>query len=271
MAEENMMPLFYKDPVILNARDHSDLTLTGSRNFAFAKTCNSVPVVLSEIPYLIPYYPVIFTTGPNPVLVAVLGVRNNENLFVDAEGNWRADAYIPAYVRRYPFIMTEVNQGDGRHTEVLGCEMDPAFISHGGEQGKLFEAGKPTQISANVYRFCMGFQKDWEATRTFCAEVLKAGVLEEKACKLNTPSGKTFNLTGFSAVNEEKLDALDNHTINAWRKQHVLKHLYYHLASMERIGFFVPMLEKALAGETPTAPAYTEAAAMETPSAGAAQ
>lgn len=264
MAEENMMPLFYQNPTVLNAKEHSDLSLSDTRSYAFARHCNSVPVVLSEIPFLLPYYPVIFTTGPNPVLVAVLGVRNNENLFVDDNGKWREDAYVPAYVRRYPFILTEIDEAPGSDKKValLGAELETGFFANSGER-KLFSAGKPTQLAADAYRFCVDFQHDWDATRTFCKEVADAGILEDKSCNLKTPSGKSFKLTGFSAVNEEKLDGLDNHTVNAWRKKHVLKHLYYHLASLERIGFFVPMLEKAMAGEAPAAPAYDTASAVE--------
>src|SRR3546814_17461453 len=34
-------------------------------------------------------------------------LRQNENLFVDASGQWAPDTYIPAFVRRYLFVLAE--------------------------------------------------------------------------------------------------------------------------------------------------------------------
>ena len=129
------LPPPYKSPVLLTARDHGALAYRKPDSYAFARSINSVPVVMNEIPKLLPHYPIAFTTGPNPVLIALLGARNDENLFVGPNGEWTPGAYIPAYLRRYPFILMEMPD----KVLALSAEMDPEFLGAEGE--RLFADG----------------------------------------------------------------------------------------------------------------------------------
>jgi hypothetical protein len=109
MAEPDasMMPMFYRTPTVLSAMEHAQLAVARKRNYSFCAKVNSIPVVLSEVPRLIGHYPVAFTLGEQPMLMAIVGARNDENLFVDEAGNWEPGRYIPAYVRRFPFVLME--------------------------------------------------------------------------------------------------------------------------------------------------------------------
>lgn len=235
-AAANAMPLFYDKTVILNANEHGNLHLAGNNRYAFAKNTNCVPVVLPEFSSLLPFYPVVFTNGCNPMPVTIVGIRNDENLFVDATGNWRSDTYIPAYVRRYPFILTRVAD----RNYVLGAELDFDFLGNTGED--LFVDEKPADAAKRAFRFCMEYQRAWEDTKNFCKEVYDAGLLSEKVCNIKTKSGASLKLTGFSAVDEDKLATLDNRTANDWRKRNLLKYLYLHISSLSCVDRFPSLL-----------------------------
>jgi hypothetical protein len=239
------LPLFYNDPAVLSAEAHNELQLLPERKFTFAALANSVPVVLGEVTKLLPHYPVIFTTGEAPVLVAVLGVRNNENLFVDAEGNWDKDTYIPAYVRRYPFILSQIPNGGF----ALGAEIDMNCFGETGEP--LFKDKRPTKAARDAFRFCEEFQKAFDETRSFCKEVYDAGLLKSKACTIKLSSGSPLRLTGFATVDEAAIDDLDNRTANGWRRKHWLQHLYYHIASLENLPKYGARLEKKIVADPP--------------------
>src|SRR3546814_1115256 len=101
------LPLFYKQPQALQPGLHAKLSVVKQAGYAFAADANSVPLVFSEMATACRHFPIVFTEGQQPSPVAVLGLRGQENLFVDAEGQWRANTYIPAYIRRYPFIFME--------------------------------------------------------------------------------------------------------------------------------------------------------------------
>lgn len=243
MPEENLpegtpeakaapMPLLYRRPEILNAPQHGALTLKPTGKFGFAAKVNCVPVVLEEMSKLVAHYPVIFTTGEEPLLMAATGLRNDENLYVDAEGTWEPETYIPAYVRRYPFILTEMPDKKFALAAETG---DADFFSAGG--APLFADGKPTQVAADAFRFCDSFQKSFEETREFCKAIRDAGLLEPKTCTVTLPNSQPFNLSGFSVVNAKALDEIDNHHANEWRKRHWLGAVYLHLASLDSMRF----------------------------------
>lgn len=233
------MPMFYNSLAVLNANDHSNLKLVAQRKYSYAAKANSVPVLLGELPALLPHYPVVFTTGEEPMLVALLGLRQDENLYVDEKGDWLEGTYVPAYVRRYPFILARVDDGNNM---VLSADVHPDVL--GPEGIDLFQNGQPTDAARDAFRFCADFQKAWEETGVFCKEVRAAGLLKDQTCTLQPPTGAAIRLTGFCAVDEEALDGLDNHTANNWRKKHLLKYLYLHLASMNRIGNFAALSDK---------------------------
>ena len=100
--------LFYKNPVPLNKNDHKDKKISSiGRNFMFAGETNSVILAGVEFSEAAKEYPIVFTqAGDKVVPVALLGLRNEENLFVDGKGGWDG-RYIPSFVRRYPFILAE--------------------------------------------------------------------------------------------------------------------------------------------------------------------
>ncbi|MGB8602730.1 MAG: SapC family protein, partial [Rhizomicrobium sp.] len=232
------MPMFYRDPVVLNAKEHANLKLLAQRKYSFANTANSVPVVVGEVPGLMAHSPVVFTAGPEPMLVTLLGLHADQNLFVDEAGNWLEGCFIPAYVRRYPFILTRVTDDN----LLLGADIDAEAF--GADGAPLFDNGQATDVARDVFRFCAEYQQAWDLTRKFCKEVYDAGLLKEQTCTVRGATGAGIRLTGFSVVDEEALDALDNRTANDWRKRHLLKHLYFHLASMDRLNNLAALNDK---------------------------
>ncbi|MBU6235633.1 MAG: SapC family protein, partial [Alphaproteobacteria bacterium] len=105
------MPLFYNKPTLLEAATHANWGLNKQMNFAFAGTANALPINLVEFPQIAHFYPIAFARDAVATPVAVVGVRDNENLFVTDEGGWKENTYIPAYARRYPFILSESPDG----------------------------------------------------------------------------------------------------------------------------------------------------------------
>uniref|UniRef100_UPI001C6FFE3A SapC family protein n=1 Tax=Rahnella variigena TaxID=574964 RepID=UPI001C6FFE3A len=103
MADANpQFPLFYKNPVPLDANRHGNLSLKANFGLSFAAKVNAVPINLIEMPQICHAYPIAFSPDDNATPVAILGLRDNENLFLDKDGQWASDLYIPAYIRRYP-------------------------------------------------------------------------------------------------------------------------------------------------------------------------
>src|SRR5450631_1324882 len=101
------MPLFFKRVVGVNPALHGGLRLDRSGGYGFGAKAQSVPLGLGEFDAAYQHYPILFTSGPTPTPVALLGLSEGTNLFVSPTGTWRPDTYVPAYVRSFPFIFVE--------------------------------------------------------------------------------------------------------------------------------------------------------------------
>jgi len=104
---ESAMPMFYKSPRPLDRTKDSRLKLSRPSHFKFTAHTNAIPLLIDEFPMASAYYPVVFAAGPVPIPAAVVGLHNDNNLFLDEAGQWANGAYLPAYIRRYPFILMD--------------------------------------------------------------------------------------------------------------------------------------------------------------------
>src|SRR5690606_24713008 len=97
---------FYKNVVPLDRARHRKLRRrrSGGRRSAAGVQC--VPFAAIELYEAAREYPVVLTGGDDATPVAILGLRAGENLYVDADGRWAPGAYVPVFVRRYPFILS---------------------------------------------------------------------------------------------------------------------------------------------------------------------
>ena len=111
-VQDQNMPLFYSNPQPLDKEKHVKLGLDEDFTLSFAKHVNAVPVNLIEMPQVCHAFPIAFSPDGNATPVAILGLRDNENLFVEDDGKWADGVYIPSYIRRYPFIFSEMPDSD---------------------------------------------------------------------------------------------------------------------------------------------------------------
>jgi hypothetical protein len=224
------LPVLYKNPQILNAVRHAKSGMIEPRSFAFARTTNSVALGADELFGAQAYFPIVFTATNPPIPVAVLGVGSSENNFVDSEGKWRAGTYIPAYIRRYPFIhATGVTPG-----EVLLAvdEAAECFAMSGGRP--LFEAGAPSSLTRQALEFCRAYQVQFEMSRAFGEALDAAGLLVARRADIKRADGSQMSLDGFRLIDEAKFDVLSDEVFLAWRRKGWLGLIYAQLMSMRR-------------------------------------
>ncbi len=227
-AEAAALPLFYKEPIALDAKKHASLSLKKNFGFNFTEGVNAVPVNMIEMPQVCHFYPIAFSPDENATPVAIIGLRDNENLFLDAKGNWDAESYIPAYIRRYPFIFSEIPD-----TEQLTLCIDnvPEVVEKKGEQKFFDEDGKPSKLAENALEFCKSYHAAAQQTQNFSRALADAGVLTERAAQVNVAGNKRINFSGFRIIDEKKLSELDDKIILEWHKNGWMGYVYAHLFS----------------------------------------
>lgn len=223
------LPLFYKQPQPLQAGLHAKLSLARQPGYGFAADANSVPLVSGEMATACGHFPIVFTDGQQPSPVAVLGLRGQENLFVDAEGQWRADTYIPAYVRRYPFIFME-NAEQSQFT--LCVDMAAASLVESSDNPLFDDEGQPSKLTSSALEFCREYQNQHAYTAEFCRALAEADLLIENRADITLPDGQRLTLSGFKVVDEAKFNAMPEQEFLRWRANGWLTLVYCHLISI---------------------------------------
>ena len=225
------LPLFYVRPEPLNAERHGALSLHAQPDFRFAAATNAVPIMTAEFAEAMRFYPIVFAGDPaHPV--AVQGMKG-QNLFVDADGQWTQAHYIPAYVRRYPFVFIDAGERGFALGIDMGCDrVKPAA----GEAGflPLFDGVTPAEVTQGALHFSTALQAEHNATRAFATALIAHDLLVDQQAHGTFPGGEPFAVQGFRVVDAEKLAALPADVIADWHKNGWLGLIQLHLVSLAR-------------------------------------
>ncbi len=224
------MPLFYKNPQLLSTDRHRRAGIKETADLGFARDTNAVPLGADELFAAQFDYPVVFTETNPPLPVAVLGVGSHRNAFIDAAGKWRANTYVPAYIRRYPLILA-TGAAPGQ-TLVAIDEAAACFDPDGGQ--RLFDADGPSKFTRQAIEFCRSFQVQVDLARAFGEAVEAAGLLLPKRADIQLPDGRRMSLERFRIIDEARFDALPDATFLTWRRRGWLGLVYAHFLSMRR-------------------------------------
>jgi hypothetical protein len=232
--------LFYGEITPVNKNRHLDLYIKAGKDYAFAQNVNSVPLTAVEFPSAAAEYPIVFGGNEEQVLPAViLGTEDQENLFVSESANWEGK-FIPAFVRRYPFVFSTADNG-----ETLTLCIDESYpgCNKEGLGERLFDAeGEQTQYLKSVLNFLKEYQAHSKYTETFCKKLLEWDLLQPLKAEFTMPEGSRRSLSGFFGVDREKLKALEPDQLTELMRSDGLELIYLHLQSMNN---FKTMLENA--------------------------
>ncbi|MBV9552520.1 MAG: SapC family protein [Alphaproteobacteria bacterium] len=216
---------------VLTAETHGAMRLLPQRGYGFATETNAVPIGADEFIVAQAHYPIVFTASGEALAVAVLGLRDRENLFVTPDGVWQRGSYIPAYVRRYPFALVTI---EGRTDRALAIDEDAGMLSEG-EGEPLFEGTGPSAGSQRALNFCAAFQQQLDAARQLTAELEKTDLLVVNRAEWRRGAetvAHTFG--GFRIVDEARFNNLPDATVLDWHRRRWLPLVHAHLMSMQR-------------------------------------
>ncbi len=229
MTDPRPLPLFYKNPVPLDSKKHAKSGLKANFGLSFTSSVNAVPINIVEFPQVCHTYPIAFSPDSAATPVAIMGIRNSENLFTTPKGEWVDDmAYIPAYIRRYPFIFSEV---PGMDKFSLCIDETPETIDQNKEQAFFEKNGEPTALTNNALEFCKSYHAAAQQTLSFCKAINDAGILVEREAQIQSADGKRMSFSGFRIIDEIKLSQLDAETFLDWRRKGWIAFIYAHLFS----------------------------------------
>lgn len=211
----SQLPVFYENPVPISKERHGDKQIIANDASRFSRRSNAIPINLTEFADVSRHYPIAFATGADPFPVAIVGLRDGENLFVNPEGAWDAGIYIPAYVRRYPFIFMS---GDAGKTLTLGLDEVDGVVGEEGGLPLFDEDGEPSEHTKGALEFCRNYNNAVAPTQAFTQALVKNGLLVERQANIAKADGEKLNLTGFQLIDAQKALSLEAATLTEWWK-----------------------------------------------------
>lgn len=234
--ESQNLPMFYKNPVPLNKETQARLTISPSPSgFKFAASTQFVLLAGVEFFDAGRQFPIIFiaTVDKRILPVALLGLEKEENLFVNEEGVWTGH-YIPAYIRRYPFITTDAADG-----KMIIC-YDEAFDGFNLKGGvPLFEGGEPTAKMQEIQSFLQDYYVQMKKTGLLCARLLESKMLRQIDAQATMKDGRSYPLKGMLVVDEQKISQLPDEEIVKLYRSGQLAMIQAHLMSLRNFGVLI--------------------------------
>jgi hypothetical protein len=225
------LPLLYRGLEPLNSGQHSKLKLKRSQTIPQVGQVHAIPVTIDEFIHAQRSYPIIFSAGETPVPLALMGLNEGVNTFIDENGiPIDHGAYMPAYLRRYPFMLAKLRPD----SDELSLCFDPTSgsVVEDGDDA-LFDGDQPTELTRNILSFCEQFETAGQRTHAFMEEVLKLDLLMEGEVSVQ-PEGveQPYLYRGFRMVDEEKLRNMRGDELRKINQNGVLSLLFAHLYSL---------------------------------------
>jgi len=239
---------FYNNIMALNKEEHKDLRLKIDNNFSIFSNTNALPIAGVEFIEASREHAIAFIDyqeeGIMPVYI--LGLRDNENLLLDNENNWKY-SYVPAFVRRYPYIMVEPNE-DGKSVVCIDADFEGINDPNGEfiftqEDGEI----KPTPQLKAAMEMLQDFNAQLTRTREFTKRLEEYDLLKEIAPQINLADGRGFSISGIYTIDEEKLLSLEDDKALTLYRSGEMAWIYNHLASISnllRLANFMPTKDK---------------------------
>ena len=218
-APQASLPVFYQDLMPLNSRDHATWKSRTTDKAPWLTGFHAVPLTVEEFPQAARHFPIIFSTGDSPVPLALLGLNEGVNVFVDAEGKLTENIYVPAYVRRYPFLLAKLAPDSDELS--LCFDPTPNLVGAFDEGNALFDGDQPSEATKAVLGFCEQFEQAGMKTQAL-------GIQQEGV-------EQPFIYRGFQMIDQEKLREVRGDVLRGWNQSGLLPLIYAHLFSLDLI------------------------------------
>src|SRR3982751_70137 len=234
-AQNPQLPLFYQAAEPLNVAQHGKMKVRPVLKMRQIGTTHAVPVTVDEFGLAQRFFPIVFSIGDSPIPIALMGLNEGVNVFLDADGRpVDATIYIPAYIRRYPFLLARLNPDSDELSLCFDPQSEAVGEFDAGEP--LFDGDQPSDATKAILEFCEQFETAGQRTSAFMEELKKSGLLMDGEVAIQ-PEGyqQPFIYRGFQMIDEDKLRELRGDELRKMNQNGMLPLLYAHLFSLSQM------------------------------------
>jgi hypothetical protein len=238
----------YQQPTVLSRQKHKNILFTPQKDLSYTQNINSVPINTIEFSAASRELPIMFSKDKddNYLPIAMLSLENKGHHLLTDKGVWKTEVYVPAFLRRYPFILS------GKGAVCIDAKA-PHFADKQTGKPLLTETGEFTPILKGAMTFLNRYEKQGEKTREFADACKAAEILKPCPFKIRQGKGKVLKLDNLYMIDVAKLSKLPAETVVEWHKKGWLALAYAHLNSLSS---FQRLLERQKEHEKAIAAAH---------------
>ncbi|WP_417420261.1 SapC family protein [Halomonas sp.] len=219
----------------LQHSEHKSLRYNPRQPYDFAREQMLIPLVAGEIGNVAREMPIVFPqSGGLPQ--ALVGVNQNENLHVKQDSGHWIGRYIPAHIRRYPFMLAKVPGEEGSDSRYV-IQFDAAARHFERPDGKalLNEQGEATDTLLQIQKVLTNLERENNRTLGLVSELEDAGLLAQREIYVGEEGKGGKRLAGIRLIDEKALAELDAGTLANLRTSGALALAYAHLLSLNNL------------------------------------
>ena len=233
-APQQGLPLFYNELTPISSQIHGDWKMRSVEGAKFLTDAHAVPLLAEEFIQASRFYPIVFSLGDSPVPLALMGLNEGVNVIVDERGMFPDDFYVPAYVRRYPFLLARLRPD----TDDLSLCVDASSEVVGPfEDGDpVFENGEPSERTKAILQFCEQVEQASVLTNAFFTDIKEQKLLTDGEFTAQ-PNGapQPYVYRGFQIISEDAVKNLRGDVARKWLQNGLMPLIYAHLFSLQRM------------------------------------
>lgn len=228
---------------LLNNKSHLKLKLKTDTSYEHAKEHHLAYLLVHEFPKAVLDFPIVFIKDAETgqfKSVALFGFKPGENLFYEQQG-WRCK-YIPANVRRHPFLMTPKNE---ELTEWDVCIDESSKALSESEGIPLFDGeGKASQHLDEAKKFLTDLIEKEQLTSSFCNYLAAKDLFRANSITVTNGEGQKTAINGLYIIDEDKLNELSDEEYLDLKKRGCMGPIYTHLSSLGQINNLLQLHNK---------------------------
>jgi hypothetical protein len=231
-APQSNLPLFFKDLMPLNSKDHANYRARPINRAPWLVGQHAIPLTVDEFVSAQRDLPIVFSTGEDAVPLALMGLNEGVNTFVDDDGKVMDNLYLPAYVRRHPYMLARLRPD----ADEMSLCFDPTVENIGefDEGEKLFEDGQPTEFTKQILEYCEQFEQAGQRTKAFMNELREHDLLMDGEIAIQQQGNdKPFVYRGFQMINQDKLRELRGDQLRKWTESGLLPLIWAQIFSLD--------------------------------------
>lgn len=232
--------------VLLNNVTHKDLRVITDFSAAYGDNLGSTLTFPTEYADVHREYPILFQKNENTgkfQSILLLGLKSDENLFLDGVGGWSA-SYVPAVVERGPFLIGFQDQsrdGGSERAPVVHVDIESPRISNTEGKAVFLDHGGLSPYLDKISQLLNRIYEGMQVSDVMFAAFAELDLIEPVNLEIALNERETYRLSGNYTIHREKLANLNGADLERLNRSGFLRCAFLAVESLGNIQHLIKL------------------------------